>query len=74
MHDEAAEMEPEWDDADSGDYQDGREQGEADARDGRPPADCDGMSQARREGYLDGYKDVKHRARFRASLRGGSGG
>ena len=49
---------PEWDDQESGDYQDGREQGETDARAGRPPSDCDGMPPARREGYMDGFEDA----------------
>jgi hypothetical protein len=68
--------EPEWDSQDSSAYHDGREAGEADARNGRP-YDGHGRSGPGAEGYRDGYEGAltpvqARRRAFRASLRNGS--
>jgi hypothetical protein len=66
--------EPEWDDHDSGHYHDGRDQGEADARDGKPRDDRSAFMPATwAEGYRDGYEDVEQRRAFRAGLRADAG-
>jgi len=70
-------LEPEWDDQMSGQYHDGYDQGQADARSGIPYEDRPSMAWAPAawtEGYRDGHEDIERRRQFRAGLRGGSGG
>ena len=53
-----AELEPEWDSEDSGHYHDGREQAEADLRDGAPYDDRAALGpRAWTEGYQDRWEE-----------------